>query len=1542
MKQKRHLLTRLVFSLLALLAASTAWAGNVTATLSVDNDIPEGIAGHYYVNMPKSDTGTLTLDGTVTTFKVYDDGGKSGNYSDDGRGMLVLTAPEGYILQLSGSIAIQYPDKFYVYEGTDKTGTTLIDGLHTSSATNFSAIPTVYSFGQSMTIWLNTYNEGSVSAGLDLTVTLVSTSGQTAEGGLYANMPKTGTKTINIPASVQSFKVYDDGGQDKQYSNNCDGYLVLKAPEGYVLQLSGTVKAKSGVDKFYAYDGTDNTGAVLVDGLSSGYQSAEETINNVTSSGSNMTFYFTSGDEYPVSSLYGLNLTVTLIKTISHIGDVYTIHSAQGWDMFCNMLAGGESFSGKTVTLADNITVTRSAGSSSKPFCGNFDGGGKTLTFTTTATDNYCAPFVGVKGGSTAATATTISNVNVVTTITATDFRHMAGLIALQWGHVKVIGCTANVSINSNVGTNNPADLYAVALVSQASSSDNGTLTITGCATSGTISTNGKYAAGLVGIVQGTATISDCLSSVTINSSFNGDGHHSGIIAALTGTASTTNSYYTAAFGTGQGKAARRIEAAANVSVDFSGTPTDYASGIASYGTGLKYNNVLYAGNGDIVSLNLGITAAPPAGQQYTGFAASAGTLNGSNNPYTLSMPDANVTISATTTTASTSLSGSGTSEDPYILNNSADWATFAANVNAGTNADSYYKLSDAWDNSTIAATATVGTESKPFTGTFDGNGKTLNVVISETTTNGTAPFRCISGGAVVKNLTVAGTVTGTTHAAGLVGFSKDGTDEKPNTIENCTVNANVTVNTGSNKHMGGVVGHGIQSYLKIKNTVFSGTMTSGGHYAGGLQGWSDGNHLTIDNCIFNGSYSGSGTFHPIAIHNTGSTTTATISKAFYTVEPTLTDARFIAAAGTQVYTSAPSGVISGLVTAADNVQYYVPVTISGMSEQCPYTGSEITLAYTVTAADGTVLEKGTDYTETFDPATVQEMGDYTLTITANSPYSGSQSFNFTVMDANMPKTGTKTINIPAGIQSFKVYDDGGKDGDYSNNCDGYLVLTAPEGYVLQLSGNIQTDGNWGDDFVVFDGLNNKGTTLLSAKSPDGGTQIAINTVTSTGQSMTLFFDSNSSGTAAGLDLTVTVLNTNTEYNITVDNPTTGGTVSSNKTKAKVNDTITLTATPANGYILSDLNVTNANDYAMNVAWDIWSNTATFTMIGSDITVTPTFTDKLTADDGLFINMPLNATKTVSIPAGVQSFKVYDDGGKDGIYYSGRNTSILVLTAPEGRVLQLSGSIMTRQYDNLTVYDNNAASGDMLIDNFGSPVYKAYNPIPTVCSTGQSMTIYFFGQNQYSNLDGLDLTVTVVPPTVTMNASGIMTYASKTALDFTGIEGLTAYIVSAFDGTAGTLTLTPAGAVPAETGLLLKGTPSTTFTVPVAASASAPAQNYLVGVTDATTEVPVTTSTNTNFILANGKYGIDWYTLSQAGAISANKAYLSLPTASLSSNAAGFTWVYDGETVTSIDNGQLTIDNEAGTWYTINGVKLSGKPTAPGMYINSGKKIIIK
>ena len=41
-----------------------------------------------------------------------------------------------------------------------------------------------------------------------------------------------------------------------------------------------------------------------------------------------------------------------------------------------------------------------------------------------------------------------------------------------------------------------------------------------------------------------------------------------------------------------------------------------------------------------------------------------------------------------------------------------------------------------------------------------------------------------------------------------------------------------------------------------------------------------------------------------------------------------------------------------------------------------------------------------------------------------------------------------------------------------------------------------------------------------------------------------------------------------------------------------------------------------------------------------------------------------------------------------------------------------------------------------------------------------------------------------------------------------------------------------------------------------------------------------------------------------------------------------------------ITTGKMTFDSEA--WYTLDGVRLSGKPSTKGIYINNGKKIVIE
>ena len=52
----------------------------------------------------------------------------------------------------------------------------------------------------------------------------------------------------------------------------------------------------------------------------------------------------------------------------------------------------------------------------------------------------------------------------------------------------------------------------------------------------------------------------------------------------------------------------------------------------------------------------------------------------------------------------------------------------------------------------------------------------------------------------------------------------------------------------------------------------------------------------------------------------------------------------------------------------------------------------------------------------------------------------------------------------------------------------------------------------------------------------------------------------------------------------------------------------------------------------------------------------------------------------------------------------------------------------------------------------------------------------------------------------------------------------------------------------------------------------------------------------------------------------------------------------DDETtgIISIDNGQLIIDNSMDAWYSLDGRRLSGKPTQRGIYVNNGCKVVIK
>ena len=332
----------------------------------------------------------------------------------------------------------------------------------------------------------------------------------------------------------------------------------------------------------------------------------------------------------------------------------------------------------------------------------------------------------------------------------------------------------------------------------------------------------------------------------------------------------------------------------------------------------------------------------------------------------------------------------------------------------------------------------------------------------------------------------------------------------------------------------------------------------------------------------------------------------------------------------------------------------------------------------------------------------------------------------------NMPASGTTSITIPAGVTSFKVYDNGGKDGNHGYNVDGYLELFAPTGYSLALSGTVNSSEGCG--FVtVYDGIS-ANYQILDEKT---GLKTDVGPVVSTENVMTIRFSSDNCPVEAGLDLTVTLVDKTVPHEITL-NSVEGGTVSSDKSSAAMGETVTLTLAPSENKLLSNVSVIGADGTPVEVSGGNWysGNTATFVMPFQEVQVTAVFVDAVTAEGGSFINMPVSGEEHITIPAGVTSFKVYDDGGKNEKYSDNANGT-LSLVAPEGMQLMISGTMKTEGCDEITILDGEYGYETLFGTTGGE------QDIDPVVSTLGGLMIRFEsdGSVVYS---GLDLTVTVV------------------------------------------------------------------------------------------------------------------------------------------------------------------------------------------------------
>lgn len=320
--------------------------------------------------------------------------------------------------------------------------------------------------------------------------------------------------------------------------------------------------------------------------------------------------------------------------------------------------------------------------------------------------------------------------------------------------------------------------------------------------TAGTVTSSAKFTGGLIGHVDegSTVNIENCRSSMTINSSVNGDATNGGFIGAVEDNCNI-------------------IIRTSEFDGSFTGDNCHSNGGFVGWTNGGSYviiDNCLF--NPDRITTK-------------------------TDNCETWTRNSKNITLTLSNSYAVSEYS-------PFIvIRNATDWHKFAVMINDAVNQYDVNAVLDA----DIEVSEHVGvTEGAYFRGTFDGNGHTLTFNKewkSATEERFIAPFRHANN-ATIRNLHVAGTIESNwMYPAGLVAQVKDGTT----TIENCTSSVTLQGNMNGEGTLAGFVGRVSNSNVTIRNSKFDGSFKGANCTGnGGFISWVDEKSTaTIDSCLF-------------------------------------------------------------------------------------------------------------------------------------------------------------------------------------------------------------------------------------------------------------------------------------------------------------------------------------------------------------------------------------------------------------------------------------------------------------------------------------------------------------------------------------------------------------------------------------------------------------------------------------------------------------------------------------------------------------------
>ncbi len=482
----------------------------------------------------------------------------------------------------------------------------------------------------------------------------------------------------------------------------------------------------------------------------------------------------------------------------------YVITTPEGLNLLASLVNGGNNFSGTFFKLGADIAYSYSSqwndsestessnytaiGNSSNRFRGTFDGCGHSVSgIRIRASNDYKGLFGYIVGG-------TVRNVTLSDS-RITGRQYVGGIVGENYhGTVENCHATATVAIYSR--TNGTSPIYHGGIVGY-NDGTNANATVVGCTSAATVSGTGGYYGGVVGW-NSNATVSRCLALgavVTAGSSSDP------VVGGSSGTVTDCHHRHCTVGGNARNDL-YAVVAGTSVTLAPSGdaTATYPYGGLQLYGSAILCGDTLYAPADATVSLSLFGAPCDPLGYSYDDFAASAGTLSGTANPYTLTMPTVDVTINATNPVDRWGIAGGadGTYEHPYVITTPEGLLLLSAETNGDNRFyDKYFRLGADIDMSGVANFRPID----DFSGTFDG----CRHIIGHLTVNwpddyDIGLFRDLYGW--VQNVTLSeASVTGSGAVGAIADYSNG-------IIENCVVLNTTVTGTSEYAYAGAIVGY--------------------------------------------------------------------------------------------------------------------------------------------------------------------------------------------------------------------------------------------------------------------------------------------------------------------------------------------------------------------------------------------------------------------------------------------------------------------------------------------------------------------------------------------------------------------------------------------------------------------------------------------------------------------------------------------------------------------------------------------------------------